>query len=261
MNALELFAGIGGIALAEQMAGINVIGLSEIEDFPCKVLQKNFPTIPILRDVRKINKQSLRSAGIDPKTINIISGGFPCQPFSVAGKRKGKKDDRDLWPEMFRIIKEIRPSWVVGENVANFANMELDRTLSNLEGEGYETRSFILPACAVGAPHQRYRIFIVANSIGFRCRRMDKSQEERCFREFAQSSKTKKWQKMGKNPVHLLHAGTKEITTGSCRFWRNDDGLSIGMDRLRSLGNAVVPQQVLPIFQGIVAIGKDTNTL
>lgn len=261
MNALELFAGIGGIALAEQMAGINVIGLSEIEDFPCKVLQKNFPTIPILRDVRKINKQSLRCVGIDPKTIDIISGGFPCQPFSVAGKRKGKKDDRDLWPEMFRIIKEIRPSWVVGENVANFTNMGLDRTISDLESEGYETRTFVLPACAVGAPHQRYRAFIVANSISFRWRRMDQNQEERCFRKFTQNSKTKSWQKRGENPTHLLLAGTKEITSGSCKFRRNDDGLSVGVDRLRALGNAVVPQQILPIFQGIVAIGKDTNAL
>ncbi|NUF99173.1 DNA (cytosine-5-)-methyltransferase, partial [Lactobacillus mellis] len=122
MNALELFAGIGGIALAEQMAGMNVVGLSEIEEFPITILKKNFPGIPILNDVRKINKQSLRCVGIDPKTINIISGGFPCQPFSVAGKRKGKKDDRDLWPEMFRIIKEIKPDWVVGENAANFTN-------------------------------------------------------------------------------------------------------------------------------------------
>lgn len=261
MNALELFAGIGGIALAEQMAGITVVGLSEIEDFPCRVLQKNFPTIPILRDVRKINKHNLRCIGIDPKTIDIISGGFPCQPFSVAGKRKGKKDDRDLWPEMFRIIKEIRPSWVVGENVANFTNMGLDRTLPDLEGEGYETRAFVLPACAVGAPHQRYRTFIVANSISFRWRRMGQNQEERCFRKFTQNSKTKRWQKKRENAVHLLFSGTKEITSGSRKFRRNDDGLSIGVDRLRALGNAVMPQQILPIFQAIVAIGQDTNAL
>ena len=261
MNALELFAGIGGIALAEQMAGMNVVGLSEIEEFPITILKKNFPGIPILNDVRKINKQSLRCVGIDPKTINIISGGFPCQPFSVAGKRKGKKDDRDLWPEMFRIIKEIKPDWVVGENAANFTNMGLDRTLSDLEDEGYETRTFVLPACAIGAPHQRYRTFIVANSISFRWRCMGQSQEERCFRKFAQSSKTKRWQEKRENEVHLLFSGTKEITSGSRKFRRNDDGLSIGVDRLRALGNAVVPQQILPIFQGIVSIGKDTNAL
>ena len=164
LKAMELFAGIGGIALAEQMAGIEVVVLSEIEDYPVKVLQKNFPNVPILRDVRKINKESLREVGIDADTIDIVSGGFPCQPFSVAGKQRGTSDDRDLWPEMFRIIHEIRPNWVVGENVANFANMELDRTLSNLESEGYETGTFVLPACGVDAKHQRVRTFIVANA-------------------------------------------------------------------------------------------------
>lgn len=164
MNALELFAGIGGIALAEQMAGINVVALSEMADFPVKVLKKNFKGVPILPDVTKIDKESLRKAGVDPESIDIISGGFPCQPFSIAGKRKGTEDDRDLWPEMFRIIQEIKPNWVVGENVANFANMELDRTLSNLESIGYEARTFILPALAIGAPHQRQRTFIVANA-------------------------------------------------------------------------------------------------
>ena len=154
--------------MAEQMAGIEVVGLSEIEEYPVKILKKNFPNVPILKDVRKINKETLREEGIDADTINIVSGGFPCQPFSTSGHRRGKEDDRDLWPEMFRIIQEIRPDWVVGENVANFANMELDRTLSNLESEGYETRTFVLPATAVGAPHQRLRTFVVANANGGR---------------------------------------------------------------------------------------------
>lgn len=261
MNALELFAGIGGIALAEQMAGINVVGLSEVEEFPIKVLQKNFPTVPILNDVRDINKQSLRCSNIDPETIDIISGGFPCQPFSVAGKRKGKEDDRDLWPEMFRIIKEVKPRWVVGENVANFANMELDRTLVDLESEGYETKSFVLPACAVDAPHRRYRTFIVANADGFRWQCMDKSEEDRCFRRFAKNFKVKNWEKNGYDPDDLLLTGSKEITSGNRKFCRNDDGLSSGMDRLTALGNAVVPQQILPIFQAIVTIEKERHNL
>ncbi|WP_432763384.1 DNA cytosine methyltransferase [Enterococcus casseliflavus] len=116
----------------------------------------------------------------------LVHGGFPCQPYSSVGKRKGKDDDRDLWPEMFRIINELRPDWVVGENVANFANMELDRTLFDLENLGYETRTFILPASAVGAWHQRSRTFIVANADSKRWDSLEVHQESGC-RSFCQN--------------------------------------------------------------------------
>ncbi len=128
------------------------------------ILKKHWPDVPLFKDVTKLDREELTNAGIEPGSIDIVSGGFPCQPFSIAGKRRGTKDDRDLWPEMFRIIKQIWPTWVVGENVANFANMELDRTLSDLEGAGYQARAFVLPACAVNAPHQRLRTFIVAHA-------------------------------------------------------------------------------------------------
>lgn len=256
MKAIELFAGIGGIALAETWAGIDVVALSEMADFPTRVLNKNFPDVPVLPDVTEINSESLRKVGVDPESIDIISGGFPCQPYSIAGKRKGTEDDRDLWPEMFRIIREIKPSWVVGENVANFANMELDRTLSNMESIGYETRAFVLPATAVGALHQRQRTFIVAHANGKRWKRMDKGQEDRCIREFAKSAEIQGWETRGYNPNDLLSAGAREIATGNRRFQRNDDGISEGVDRLKALGNAVVPQQILPIFRAIVAIEK-----
>lgn len=254
MKALELFAGIGGIALAEQMAGIEVVGLSEIEDYPVQILKKNFPNIPILKDVRKINDQSLKEVGIDPDTIDIVSGGFPCQPFSTAGHRRGTEDDRDLWPEMFRIIKEIRPNWVVGENVANFANMELDRTLSNLESQGYETRAFVLPAAAVGAPHQRLRTFIVANANGWRQPSMVESKQNRCDWKHKEVSSTQAWQTKWANEVHILSTGAELLSESSSRLRRNDDGLSSGVDRLKCVGNAVMPQQILPIFRAIVEI-------
>lgn len=261
LKALELFAGIGGIALAEQMAGIEVVGLSEIEEYPVRILKKNFPDTPILKDVRKINKQTLREVGIDPDTIDIVSGGFPCQPFSIAGKRRGTDDDRDLWPEMFRIIKEIKPNWVVGENVANFANMELDRTLSDLESEGYQTRSFVLPATAVGAPHQRMRTFIVANANSNRWDGLEKGKANGCNWEHSESNAPKgRQEKIWATAVHILSSGAELLAESSSRLRRNDDGLSQGMDRLKCVGNAVMPQQILPIFNAIVEIEKcDSN--
>lgn len=96
------------------------------------------------------------------RTVDVVSGGFPCQPFSVAGKRRGKEDDRFLWPEMLRIIKELRPAWVVGENVAGIISMAIDQVLSDLESIGYTCQAFVIPACAVDAPHRRDRCAIVA---------------------------------------------------------------------------------------------------
>lgn len=260
MKALELFAGIGGIALAEQMAGIEVVGLSEIEDYPVRILKKNFPDIPILKDVRKINKKTLKEVGIDPDTVDIVSGGFPCQPFSIAGKRRGTDDDRDLWPEMFRIIQEIRPHWIVGENVANFANMELDRTLFDLESADYETRAYVLPAAAVGAPHQRMRTFIVANSDSKRWDCLEKGQANRRHRQHSESDASQgRQEKIWSTAVHVLSTGAKLLAQSSSQLRRNDDGLSQGMDRLKCVGNAVMPQQILPIFQAIVEIEEQIN--
>lgn len=257
MNALELFAGIGGIALAEQTAGINVVGLCEYADYPRSILKKNFPEVPLFKDVTKLNKKELEKGGVSAGSIDIVSGGFPCQPYSIAGKRKGTEDDRDLWPEMFRIIQELRPTWVVGENVANFANMELDRTLSNLESIDYQTRAFVLPALAVGAPHQRLRTFIVAHANSKRWVRLEENQQDR--RSWwnqawtnGQSRQTSRWN----NASNILTSGAQVLANSSSRVQRNDDGISEGMDRLKALGNAVVPQQVLPIFQAIVEIDK-----
>lgn len=259
MRALELFAGIGGIALAEQMAGIEVAGLCEYADYPRMILQKHWPNVPLFKDVKKIDREELTNAGISPDSIDIVSGGFPCQPFSIAGHRKGTEDDRDLWPEMFRIIKQIWPAWVVGENVANFASMELDRTLSDLESIGYDTRAFVLPALAVGAPHQRLRTFIVANTDRQRRCRLETGQEGR--RDWqsptilsAEKGQAARWD----DARHILASGARVLASTSRRIPRNDDGLPEGMDRLKALGNAVVPQQVLPIFRAILTIEEGT---
>jgi DNA-cytosine methyltransferase len=163
---LDLFSGIGGISLAAEWAGIETIAFCEIESFCQKVLRKHWPDVPIFEDVKKLNKQALTDAGVigNGRTIDIVAGGYPCQPFSHAGKRKGQADDRHLWPEMFRLVRELRPTWVIGENVAGHVTLGLDDVLTDLESEGYQTRAFVLPAAAVGAPHRRDRVFVVAHA-------------------------------------------------------------------------------------------------
>ena len=164
LTHLSLFSGIGGLDLAAEMAGIVTVGQCEWADFPTKILEKHWPDVPRWRDIRTLTAESFyERTGL--RTVDIISGGFPCQPFSAAGKRIGKDDDRYLWPEMLRVIREIGPTWVIGENVPGIVNLALDTVLSDLEGQGYSAQAFIIPACGVDAPHRRDRVCIVAYSV------------------------------------------------------------------------------------------------
>jgi len=176
MKVLDLFSGIGGFSLGLHRAGMETVAFCEIEPYPQAVLRKNFPGVPIYDDVQTITGERLRADGID--TIDLVCGGFPCQPFSVAGKQRGKDDHRHLWPEMFRIISEVRPTWVIGENVAGFVSMALCEVSADLESIGYEVQPFIIPACAVNAPHRRDRVWIVANSGGRRCSQPSGRQDQ-----------------------------------------------------------------------------------
>lgn len=160
---LSLFTGIGGLDLAAEWVGIQTIGQCEWAEYPTKVLEKHWPDVPRWKDIRTLTGESFYER-TGRRTVDVISGGFPCQPFSVAGKQRGKEDDRYLWPEMVRVIKELRPTWVIGENVAGIVRMALADILSELEACGYRTRAFLIPACAVGARHRRYRVAIVAHS-------------------------------------------------------------------------------------------------
>ncbi|MCD8190693.1 MAG: DNA cytosine methyltransferase, partial [Clostridiales bacterium] len=170
------------------MAGFTSVGQCEWADFPTKVLEKHWPDVPRWRDIRTLTKEDFHArTGLG--TVDAVSGGFPCQPFSQAGKRRGKEDDRYLWPEMLRVIREIRPAWVVGENVAGIVNMALDTVLFDLENEGYTVQAFIIPAASIDAPHKRDRVAIVAhtNSGGPRRQCASENGERTPFCEFGQS--------------------------------------------------------------------------
>lgn len=164
MRKASLFSGIGGIDLAAHWAGMETVVFCEREPFPQRVLRKHWPDVPIIDDVHDFTRKELEQRGIigQNRTIDLISAGYPCQPFSQAGKRRGAEDDRHLWPEVARIISEIRPRWFVGENVAGHITLGLDDVLADLESLDYTAQAFVLPACAVEASHRRDRVFIVA---------------------------------------------------------------------------------------------------
>lgn len=162
MNCMDLFAGIGGFALAERWMGWETKVCVEIDPYCQRILKHHFPKSEIHGDIKTFDGTKYRG------TIDLITGGFPCQPFSSAGKRKGTSDDRYLWPEMLRVIREVAPRWIVGENVRGLVNwsggLVFEQVCADLEAEGYEVQPFILPACGVNAPHRRDRIWFVAHS-------------------------------------------------------------------------------------------------
>ena len=161
LKLLDLFSGIGGFSLGLESTGyFETIGFVEKDEFCQKVLKKNFNNIPIESEVRNVKGDRYKA--------DIITGGFPCQPFSVAGKRRGTEDDRYLWDETIRVIRECKPRWFIGENVEGIINIQegmvLRQVCDDLEKEGFEVQCVVIPASGIGAWHQRKRVWIIAHS-------------------------------------------------------------------------------------------------
>lgn len=273
MRHLDLFSGIGGFALAAQWTWgdqYEPLAFCEIDDYCQRVLKKHWPQVLIFPDIHDLRGDRF-------ETVDLITGGFPCQPFSVAGKRRGTEDDRALWPQMFRVIKEARPSWVLGENVTGIINMELDTVLSDLEGEGYTCQPFVIPACGVNAPHRRNRVWIVGcNSNTMRCSG-NKGTKSAISEQNTNSNRTCNNvadsrsnglaldRQQGQDTAECRDRGG--VQSDDCgEFWevepelgRVADGIPSRIHRLRGLGNAIVPQVAAVILRAIREIEETCN--
>ena len=321
MKHLDLFSGIGGFALA----GLSVwgkdyecVGFCDIEKYAQELLKIRFPGVPIYEDIKKLSadtycrglerteKESGESNNVMRKNIGIdlLTGGFPCQPFSMAGKRKGENDDRYLWPEMLRVIKEFNPTWVIGENVFGLMSMGVNESESNVESDadngsennediransvvwrikqdllniGYDCEVLCIPACAVNAPHRRDRLWFIAHTtdsghggggskkcgIEQRELQQDKQKGDKIWSESKRRNRNTIADTKCMRPIQCEHKERTrpgegifgenwiEVATRLCGV---DDGVSNRVDRLKSLGNAIVPQVAFEIMKGIVEI-------
>ena len=256
MKVLDLFSGIGGFSLGLERAGMTTVAFCEIDKKAQQVLRKHWPNVPIFEDVCTLTKELLDERGI---TIDVICGGFPCQDISLAGKGAGIEGERSgLWTEYARIISELRPKFVIVENVSALLSRGLDRVLGDLAEIGYDAEWHCIPASAVGAPHRRDRIWIVAypnaNSIHGRSKSQfpDNSGGEKICDEFGglrsnvadalREGLERQWQ-------IACGASAEHENVGNACWWavepdvgRVAHGVPARVDRLRQLGNAVIPQ-------------------
>ena len=280
MNHGSLFSGIGGFDLASEWMGWNNKFHCEWNEFGQKILNYYWPNAESYGDITQTDFTIWNGR------IDILTGGFPCQPYSQAGKRRGKEDERHLWPEMLRAIKEIKPRWIVGENVYGIVNwnggLVFDEVQVELENEGYNVQPYVLPAASVNAPHERYRVWFVAYShnagtdkqmqINGNRKKINQRQKKQPQPEFRQNgiygdvanTKTKRLE--GENRGEQKRSkpsrqiGFERFPTQPPIFFGND-GISSELDEItvpkwrnesiKAYGNAIVPQVALQIFKAI----------
>ena len=304
MKHVDLCSGIGGFALGFEWAGLSKpVLFCDIEPWSRRVLAKHWPDVPIAEDVKELANEP---DGLVPD-CDILTAGYPCQPFSLAGERRGTEDDRHIWPYILSIVKAKRPSWCVFENVYGHVSMGLDEVLSDLEGEGYAARPFIVPACAADAPHRRDRVWIIARNVGDTIssrqsgivgRQSKQKPQNRCA-DVAHTSRLhsngsgehthqseRQEPKLGdsRGKKHVAYTASKRqqgsrlhgrsqhqtqdqvgqadradnSSQRDAQFWlpepavgRVANGIPRRVDRLRGLGNAIVPQIAMRIGQTI----------
>jgi DNA (cytosine-5)-methyltransferase 1 len=265
MKIGSLFAGIGGFEFAAQQIGWETAWYSEIDPYACAVMKKNFPHIPNLGDIQKINGKSIEQ-------VDILVGGFPCQDVSYAGKGAGLAGKRSgLWKEYARLIGELKPRYVVAENVTALRTRGLDTVLKDLSAVGYDAEWHCIPAGSVGAPHRRDRIWVLAypnSDIDFNSQSRINAEESRLESEQRQEINTSR--ELGGTSssvrgVVLSHSRYEEVKNMDETHFRRAlnrwsfepgihrmvDGVPYGMDRLRCVGNAIVPQVAYMIFKTI----------
>ena len=288
MRVLDLFSGIGGFSLGLEAAGMTTVAFCERDPYGTKILNKHWPDVPVHSDVRQLDGTKFSGS------IDVVCGGFPCQPFSVAGKQRGKEDDRHLWPEMLRVISESKPRWVIGENVSGFVRMALDDVSLDLENEGYTVRTFVLPACAADARHRRDRVFIVgyANSKhGWRDTNGRRESGLEVGRNLLAQTRREQVPDSTDRPSKDVAYATDKGLQGreiSCNTegegthaneqftgfgyasgrqeWPSEPavcrmahGVPNRVDRIKALGNAVVPQLIQIIGELVLAADKEMN--
>ena len=288
MRVLDLFSGIGGFSLGLEAAGMTTVAFCERDPYGTKILNKHWPDVPVHSDVRQLDGTKFSGS------IDVVCGGFPCQPFSVAGKQRGKEDDRHLWPEMLRVIRESKPRWVIGENVSGFVRMALDDVSLDLENEGYTVRTFVLPACAADARHRRDRVFIVGyassqHGWGVTNGRRESGLEvgRNLLAQTRREQVPDSTDRPSKDVAHATDKGLQgreiscntegEGTHANEQFtgfgyasgrqeWPSEPavcrmahGVPNRVDRIKALGNAVVPQLIQIIGELVLAADKEMN--